>query len=110
MAKTTRQQRQHMACGYELQVAGSRAWQPPLSKLGFKHTLPVWCPGYTTRLPEVREVVRAHAHWAKGQLQTFCGSEQPTDVLLAYLEILDTEVEAMKAWATTSVANGGGRP
>lgn len=111
MQATTQQNRQGRGCGYEPRPAGLRVmpWQPPLNKLGYKHALPTICAGYTTRLPEVTEIARAHTHWQKGELVSFLGGEQPTELVKGYLEVLDAELSAVEAWAKTPIEQGGGR-
>lgn len=114
MQATTQQNRQGRGCGFEpAPPPGIRvgAWTPPFAaKLGYKHKLPVICAGYSTRLPEVVEVARAHTHWKTNAaaLEAFCGGP-PSDVLLAYVEILDAEISHVKAYAMTPRDEGGGR-
>jgi hypothetical protein len=99
-----------IGCGYEKPLPGVIPWMPPVgSALGYKHSLPVICAGYTTRLPEVLEVARAHANWSKGSLQAFCGAEPPTETLVALVEIFDMELSQLKRWLTTPRKDGGGR-
>lgn len=113
MEKSTQINRQARGCGFEPAApSGIRVlpWQPPLSKLGYRHRpLPVICAGYTTRLPEVQEAVRAHGWAARGQLDVFLGGERANENLLAYVDILDAELAAVKSWAMTSTEEGGGR-
>lgn len=84
-------------------------WQPPIARLGYRHELPVLCAGYTTRLPEVVEAARAHAHWSKGQLQAFTAPDAPTEIVVAFVEILDAEISHVKRYALTPRDEGGGR-
>jgi len=115
MEMTTKEQRQAMGCGYELAAPEemiTSLWSPPDGKAGFRHNpklplLPV-CAGYTTKLPEVWEALRAWRHWQKGELQSFCGG-MPTGALLIALEIFDGEVNACNAWEMTPESEGGGR-
>jgi hypothetical protein len=110
MQTITRDTRRMIGCGFEPALAGAKPWMPPLSpKVGYKHSLPVICAGYTTRLPEVLEVARAHASWTHGSLQAFCGSDVPTEVLVALVEVFDLELSAMKRWLSTPATDGGGR-
>ncbi len=112
MERTTQLNRQGMGCGYEPPPPPHvrvMPWQPPIAKLGFKHKLPVVCAGYTTNLPEVQEIARAHFWAAKSQLATFLRGTPADDPVLAYIEILDAEHEAMMRYWTTPVAEGGGR-
>jgi hypothetical protein len=109
MQKHPRERRQLMGCGYEPPTASVTLWQPKVSKLGYRHKRPTVCVGYSTRLPEVVEVLRARAHWEKGSLAMFCGDDKPGDEFLACIEILDAEIASVTAWALTSKKDGGGR-
>lgn len=85
-------------------------WQPtPFSpKLGYRGPAATTCAGYVCGLPEVIEVVRARTHWTKGQLVAFTAG-QPSEHLLAAVEILDAECSHYERWAQTAAADGGGR-
>lgn len=84
-------------------------WQPPLSKLGYRHRpLPTICAGYTTRLPEVVEAARARVWAGRGQLDVFLGGERANENLIACIDILDAEVSALEVWARTPHDKGGG--
>ena len=112
MKATTQINRQGRGCGHEPDAPPGVAvtpWQPPLSKLGYKHGSATACAGYTTRLPEVIEAARAHAHWSKGQLDHFLGGDRANENLIAYIEILDAEVQSLRSGMMTSIADGGGR-
>lgn len=101
-----------IGCGYEPAFEGATPWQPPMPpfvRLGYKHEAPKICAAYTTRLPEVQEVARAHMHWEKGALQLFCGGEIPGETLLALIEILDSEVGRAERCAMTARVDGGSR-
>jgi hypothetical protein len=109
MQSTSRDTRQQLGCGYLPAEGDVHAWAPPLASKGFKHALPVICAGYTTRLPEVNEIVRAHAWWAKGQLEVYCGKEPPSELLKLGIEILDGEIARQHVYAITDKKHGGGR-
>jgi hypothetical protein len=104
------QTRQAMGCGYEppVELAPS-VWCPPSGRAGYQGRPPTVCPGYTTKLPEVREAVQAHAHWNKGAIVSYCGGEHPSEELLQAVVILDGERSALEGWRMTSVEEGGGR-
>lgn len=71
-----------MSCGFE-PVGEGQPW-------GHSGCDPVSiCPGFTTALPQVVEVFRAHHHWTNGELKSF--ANRPSEVLLAAVEILDRE-------------------
>jgi hypothetical protein len=110
MQTVARDTRRMIGCGYEPALAGAKPWMPPVgSPISYRHSLPVICAGYTTRLPEVVEVSRAHASWTHGSLQAFCGADHPSEVLVALVEVFDLELSAMKRWLSTPVKDGGGR-
>lgn len=99
--------RQFMGCGYEEPIESARPWQPPSGKVGYQHGDLEVCAGYVSKLPEVVEAGRAWLHWSKGQLAVFTGP-QPTDAMLAAVEIIDGEFSAVSRWAQTPAAEGGG--
>jgi len=112
MQATTQINRQGRGCGYEPDAPPEvrvTPWQPPLSKLGYRHERPKICAGYTTRLPEVQEAARAHGWAERGELSVFIGGEKANENLLAYIDILDVEVKALKIWSLTPIEQGGGR-
>jgi hypothetical protein len=112
-AMLTTHDRQMIGCGF-LPAMDARVrlsvWQPtPFSpKLGYNGPAVTTCAGYTCSLPEVIEVVRARTHWTKGQITAFTGG-QPSDHLLAGVEILDAECSRYERWAQTPTEEGGGR-
>lgn len=113
MQATDQLNRQGRGCGYEPPAPPTMRvvpWQPPIGKLGYRHRpLPTICAGYTTRLPEVTEAARARGWAIKGQLDVFLGGERANENLLAYVDILDIEINAMEVWAVTPRERGGGR-
>ncbi len=73
--------RQQMGCGYEPATEKPPlVWHPAFwLKHGIKATA---CAGYTTRLPEVQDVIGAYAHWEAGTLREYLDGEEPTRPLL----------------------------
>lgn len=102
-------QRQYLGCGYEPPLDRVRLtlWQPPSGKIGSKTEATV-CAGYTTNLPEVREVALMHRHWSTGNLEMgLCGAK-PTEELMALIVVLDSEVNGVDVWRMTPSKDGGG--
>lgn len=66
------------------------------------------CPGYLTTLPEVIDIARAHRHWTKGELTTFCRGDA-TDEMLIGVEIFEGACNEMQNWTMTPRDKGGGR-
>lgn len=113
MQTYTVEQRQQIGCGFEPLVQLRSQWTPPSSRLGFegidyKGSDPTMCPGYTTSLPEVREVANAHGWRELGELRSFCGGK-PTEQLVEGVGILAREVVRYQNWASTPTSEGGGR-
>lgn len=109
----TRHDRQLIGCGFEPPpnpefVDFVRVWDPPRSRIGFEGPELTTCPGYTTSLPEVHEVIEARVHWTKGQLDLFC-DEKPTKQLLQSIVILEAEANRFQNWVSTKASEGGGR-
>jgi hypothetical protein len=108
MSNTNRQTRASLACGFEPPATDARAWLPPSSNgdVGFAGDPLTTCPGYTTNLPDVFEVLRARAHWSKGQLAMF--DPRPHEALLVAIEVLDNNVSQFERWKMTPSKDGGG--
>lgn len=99
--------RQLLGCGYEPPPADALApMVQPWSGLGYEGPAPTVCPGYSTNLPEVAEVNRAHFHWSKGALGLL--HPAPTDALLRGVEVLDIANGNVRAWLMTPRSKGGG--
>ena len=61
------------------------------------------CPGYTARLPEVRETLRNHTHWdGKGTLSARYDGETPGRLVVEGLEVLQRETWAVQAFEARS--------
>jgi hypothetical protein len=109
-ARTSPIERQYMGCGFEPELDRSKhrltMWQPPASK--FCQTEATICAGYTTSLPEVREVALMYRHWDTGNLAVaLCGS-QPNEELLSLIVMLASEINAVDVWRMTPSSEGGG--
>ena len=110
----TAQQRQQIGCGFEPLIQLRSVSLPPSGKLGFEGLNydgtgdPTVCPGYTTALPEVREVARAYSWREIGELRSFTGG-QPSEKLVEALDVFGREVARYERWAMTPAKDGGGR-
>jgi hypothetical protein len=104
-------QRQMMGCGYLPPPDESRRRHLSIWQGGtlpnYKGPKTTVCPGYSTSLPEVIEVARAHRHWSKGNYQV--ADREPRDAMVGALEIFDGALAEFQAWAMTSETDGGGR-
>jgi hypothetical protein len=110
MQETTQDQRQLLGCGYlpppsESRRRYLRIWDGG-SLPNYKGPKTTVCPGYSTSLPEVIEVARAHRHWSKGNYQV--ADREPADPFVSSLEIFDASVNAFQAWLATPSDKGGG--
>lgn len=116
MQKTTTLERQSWGCGYEPPPppnVHAVPWSPPMRSgnktVGYSYERPTICPGYTTNLPEVHEVLAARMHWKNGQLEAYCGGP-PTEELLAAIVELEVAVgQNDHYWATPAKEGGGAR-
>jgi hypothetical protein len=87
-ATTSALERARIACGWLPLAEGAMPVQfPGLQGDDGKPALTV-CPGYTTRLPQVREASEARLHWERGTLRQRVQAE-PTQVLLDALQICE---------------------
>lgn len=89
-----------MACGYESPIAGGVAWR----HRGDDGERPVFCPGYTTKLPEVIETSRLRAHWKVGALALACHDRPPTTGTLDGILIVDWGHNAVDSWRMDEAA------
>lgn len=94
MQNNSAQIRQAMGCGWEPRIEGARPWQHE----GYTDAAPTACAGYTTKLPEVIEINRARLHWSKGALREFCGDQQPSELLMRGIEILEGAANEASCW------------
>lgn len=93
MRDIPKQTRQYIGCAYEPRVEGARAWQHQ----GYNGPEPQTCPGYTTKLPEVSEVVEARFYLHKGSLQLLVRDEL-SDGLRDGIAILEGAEGAAAIW------------
>lgn len=103
--------RQLLGCGYEPPPPAPfvvEPWEPPRTSAGFDGDPVAVCAGYTTRLPEVFEAMRARHHWTKGQLESFCEGP-PSEHLMMAIEILDSSSSSVERYGMTAAKDGGGR-
>jgi hypothetical protein len=112
MQTQSKTSRQFWGCAYEAPVEGAVMWEPPSSKHGFRQNeklepLPTVCPGYSTSLPEVLEIRRAHRHWSNGSLTAF--AKEPSEGLLIGIEVYDAEINSVQHYEMTPESEGGGR-
>ena len=109
MRENNQQIRQGMGCGYEPSVPGAMPWSPlGMAPNHWTGAAPAACVGYTRKLPEVIEVVRAWKHWSKSQLSIFTQGEQPSEALVLGVEILDGQSNQFQSWSMTPKDKGGG--
>jgi hypothetical protein len=111
MQKQSKQTRQAMGCGYEVPARelAPQPWSPSSMSRTWRGDVTV-CPGYSTSLPDVLEVCRARVHWEKNAaaFEAFCEGD-PTEQMLAAVEILEGSVNEVTAWVSTPRSEGGGR-
>ena len=88
--------RQAIGCGYEPALADAQAWAPPSWADSPGMTLTT-CPGYTTTMPAVLEVVDAFPHFKAHTLTDYLDGAAPNPVALGCLAVLDAGVEEFKA-------------
>jgi hypothetical protein len=109
MSMQSEAQRQLLGCGFAPQPDESRRMFVGQWKGGslpnYKGPTTTVCPGYSTQLPEVIEVVRTHRHWSKGNRQL----DDLNAPMTVAVEIFDSAAAEYQSWAMTSVSDGGGR-
>ena len=113
METFTPDQRRELACGYEPHDEDASGWAPDITRLGWQGmdyagAPPTTCPGYTTKLHDVVEVIRARGHWKTGQLVDAVGGPL-TEQFVAAIEILDAEANRCENFYATPVKHGGGK-
>lgn len=105
--------RQAIGCAYEPASPDAMPWVPPSWREAGDMKLAT-CPGYTTSLPAVREVVDAHPQWKAGTLTEYLDGQAPTGVALGCLAVLDIGIEEAKrdaereAWEAAERKRKGG--
>lgn len=78
--------RQQLGCGYEPAIAKATPWMPPSwAERGLSLST---CPGYTTSLPLVLEIVQAYPHWEQGALRAYLGGKDATPTALDLFTLL----------------------
>lgn len=94
--------RQYMRCGYESAVGdpSAQSWSPPYMRTTV-------CPGYTTALPAVAEVLDVHAHWKAGYLTESLDGEAPTKAVLDCLSALEAGINEHQAAQLRAKQKGG---
>ncbi len=65
------------------------------------------CPGYTTTMPEVIDIARAHRHWSKGELTGYCHGYATTELMIG-VEIFDGAVNECQSWEIRNPKRDGG--
>lgn len=110
MERCSVQDRQMAGCGY-LPKPGPELlpYVRPWSGLGYAGDAPTQCPGYTTNLPEVQEVARAHLHWSKGALVPWLQGKDASEALLSGIEILELESHKFQNWLTDEASKKTGQ-
>lgn len=108
MQDTTVDTRQLAGCPYApLPPPRARALVQPWCGLGYRGDKPTVCPGHTTELPEVIEVVRAHRHWKVGAIGAVTVLPAP-EALLQRIEVFEGACRELESWAMTPASKGGG--
>jgi hypothetical protein len=98
------QTRQELGCGYEPALDGARPWAPESwRERGLSLAV---CPGYTTALPIVQEIVEVHAQWKAGYLTESLDGEPPTDVTLKCLTYLEAGINEFQADSMRAASKG----
>ncbi len=98
--------RQSLGCGYEQPTETVVAWDHSARKMLTPDDRPKHCIGYTSRLPEVVEILRARAHWERGHLPLAC-DEAPHEHALIAIEILEASNNELQRARMTPVSQGG---
>jgi hypothetical protein len=93
-----------MACPYLPTVTPRAAWTPRyIAATGDDVNA---CPGYTTSLPMVHEVVVAYPHWEAGTLADLIG-DAPTRPMLLGLSALRAGIKERDADEAANATKGG---
>lgn len=95
--------RQLMGCGYAPPPPAPIKAEPSVA-CGYNGPDLTVCPGYSTSLPEVIEVAKAHAHWSKGALRVDDVESPMANALL----ILEGANNILTRWLSTPKDKDGG--
>ena len=94
--------RQQMGCGYEKPSPFASPWVHTAFKRPAdadpEKPYPTVCAGYTTKLPEVIEVARAHFHSERETFVSLIG-KRATPHLMTGIELMASEVNAVQTWS-----------
>jgi len=104
-------QRQHLGCGYLPPLDDRKRltmWQPPQGEKAHRGPGATICAGYTTKLPEVREVQLASVHWEAGNIGAVFGGEHPTEDILNGIVLFKGAKNEIQNWLATPKDEGGG--
>ena len=93
-----------MACPYLPTIATRGAWTPRYMVASGEDVAA--CPGYTTSLPMVREVLTVYPHWEHGTLTDLLG-EPPTRPMLMGLSALRAGIKERDADELANPPKGG---
>lgn len=99
--------RQTMGCGFEPATADAHPWTP--SAWIDRGESPTVCPGYSTTLPAVGEVMNLYPQWEQHTLSDYLGgpaSRQALDCLTA----LRAGIKEHEADKMSRVGKKGGAP
>lgn len=108
---TPQLQRQYLGCGYEPPLDDRTRltmWQPPMGENAHRGKGATMCAGYTTKLPEVREIQLASVHWETGNIGSVFGGAPPTEDLVTGLVWLKGARNEVQNWKSTPKDEGGG--
>ena len=86
--------RRALACGWEPRLAYATPWTPE----DWDEEPPTTCAGYTTRLPEVREVAEARFYLKHGSLSVLVKDEL-TEGLRVGIQVLENAEAEVISWA-----------
>lgn len=87
--------RQAMGCGWEAPIDGARPWSP--ASWAERGIATSTCPGYTTTLPIVGEIIDAYPQWEQGTLTDYLDGTAPTPIALTCLTMLRAGIREHEA-------------
>lgn len=97
------EQRQDMGCGYAPSIEQPRSvWAPAAWRDDHRADWLTVCPGYSTSLPGVGEIVDAYPQWEQHTLTDYLDGQSPGPIALRYLTALraginDHQADTMRA-------------